>query len=86
MSTPNKPGSRRLRTGGIALIALSVMAATIGVVLALTRGGHITVAGPSTVTSARPLPPPRPTAIPFPPPVISTTAVVTPPPPPAPAP
>jgi hypothetical protein len=86
MSTPNKPGSRRLRTAGIALIALAVMAATIGVVLALTRGGQLTVAGPSTATSARPLPPPRPTAIPFPPPVISTTVVVTPPAPPAPAP
>jgi hypothetical protein len=86
MSTPNKPGSRRLRTAGIALIALAVMAATIGVVLALTRGGQIPVAGPSTATSARPLPPPRPTAIPFPPPVISTSAVVVPPAPPEPAP
>jgi hypothetical protein len=86
MSTPNKPGSRRLRTAGIALIALAVMAATIGVVLALTRGGQIPVAGPSTATSAQPLPPPRPTAIPFPPPVISTTAVVAPPAPPEPAP
>lgn len=79
MSTPNRPGSRRKRTAGIALIALAVMAATIGVVLALTRGGQIGAAGPSTATSARPLPPPRPTAIPFPPPVISTTAPVTPP-------
>ena len=82
MSTPNKPGSRRKRTAGIALIALAVMAATIGVVLALTSGGHIRATGPSTATSAQPLPPPRPTAIPFPPPVISTTAVVIPPAPP----
>jgi hypothetical protein len=82
MSTPNKPGSRRMRTAGIALIALAVMAATIGVVLALTRGGQIRATAPSTATSAQPMPPPRPTAIPFPPPVISTTAVVTPPVPP----
>ena len=86
MSTPNGPGSRRKRTAGIALIALAVMAATIGVVLALTRGGQITVAKPSTATPTQQLPPPRPTAIPFPPPVISTTAVVTPPAPPVAAP
>ena len=71
MSTPNKP-SRRLRAAGVALIALAVMAATIGIVLALTRGGQIKATGPSTSVSAQPLPP-RPTAIPFPPPVISTT-------------
>jgi hypothetical protein len=79
MSTPNGPGSRRKRTAGIALIALAVMAATIGVVLALTRGGQITVAKPSTATPTQQLPPPRPTAIPFPPPVISTTAEAIPP-------
>lgn len=72
MSTPSKPG-RRKRTAGIALIALSVMAATIGIVLALTSGGQIKATGPATSTSAQPLPSPRPTAIPFPPPVISTT-------------
>ncbi|HXT46154.1 MAG TPA: LytR C-terminal domain-containing protein [Pseudonocardiaceae bacterium] len=89
MSTPNKPGSRRKRTAGVALIALAVMAATIGVVLALTRGGQLKATGPSTSISAQPLPPPRPTAIPFPPPVISTTAqtpVVIPPAVPEPAP
>lgn len=86
MSTPNKP-SRRLRAAGVALIALAVMAATIGIVLALTRGGQIKATGPSTSVSAQPLPP-RPTAIPFPPPVISTTQapVVIPPAAPEPAP
>ena len=86
MSTPNKP-SRRLRAAGVALIALAVMAATIGIVLALTRGGQIKATGPSTSVSAQPLPP-RPTAIPFPPPVISTTPapVVIPPAAPEPAP
>jgi hypothetical protein len=79
MSTPNRPGSRRKRTAGIALVALAVMAATIGVVLALTRGGQITVAKPSTATPTQQLPLPRPTAIPFPPPVISTTAEAIPP-------
>ena len=87
MSTPNKP-SRRLRAAGVALIALAVMAATIGIVLALTRGGQIKATGPSTSVPAQPLPLPPPTAIPFPPPVISTTQapVVVPPAAPEPAP
>lgn len=78
MSTPKNGGpDRRLRTAGIALIALSVMAATIGVVLVFAHSRHPTVPSPATPTIAAPSPPP--TMIPFPPPVpTSSVAIPTP--------
>jgi hypothetical protein len=73
MSSPKNGGpDRRLRTGGIAMIALAVMAATIGVVLLLTRGGQ--PSGPVIATPTHALPPPRPSVIPFPPPRATSTA------------
>jgi hypothetical protein len=81
MSTPKNGGpDRRLRSAGIALIALAVMAATIGVVLVFAHGRQPAVP-PPTPTLA--VPPPRPSVIPFPPP-LPTTPVVIPTPQPAP--
>jgi hypothetical protein len=91
MSSPKNGGSdRRLRTGGMVLMALAVMAATIGVVLLLIRGGQPSGRVIATPTHA---PSPRPSVIPFPPPVTTgptEAPVVVPPgpltgPPPAPA-
>ena len=87
MSTPKNGGpDRRLRTGGFALLSLAVMAATIGVVLLLTRGGQ--PSGPVIATPTHTLPP-RASVIPFPPPVTTGTAeapvVIPPGPQPAPA-
>lgn len=82
MSSPKNGGPDRwLRTGGMALIALAVMAATIGVVLLLTRGGQ--PSGPVIATPTH-APSPRPSVIPFPPPV-TTSPTVPPGPLPAPA-
>jgi hypothetical protein len=82
MSTPKNGGpDRRLRTAGVAMIALAVMAATIGVVLVFAHSRHPTVPSPATPTIAAP--PPRPTMIPFPPP-LPTSPVVIPSPQPAP--
>ncbi|MCU1608642.1 MAG: hypothetical protein QOH09_2048 [Pseudonocardiales bacterium] len=69
--------SRRLRTAGLALFALAVIAALIGLVLALTRGERTAAKPPVTATHApvsTSTVPTVPTAIPFPPPVISPTA------------
>ena len=66
--------SRRLRTAGLALFALAVMAALIGLVLALTRGERTAAKPPVTATHAPVSTSTVPTAIPFPPPVISPTA------------
>jgi hypothetical protein len=83
MSTPKNGGpDRRLRTAGIALIALAVMAATIGVVLVFAHSRHPTVLSPTPTLA---VPPPRPSVIPFPPTLpMPTNPVVIPPPPPAP--
>jgi hypothetical protein len=76
MGTPGNGGTggnRRLRTAGLALFALAVIAALIGLVLALTRGERTAATGKPTVTathapvSASPVP----SVIPYPPPVIS---------------
>lgn len=74
MATPDKPGNGSpLRTAGLALLALGVLAAVIGLVLVLTRGGQsgahpsATVAPPAAPTSTRP------SVMPFPPPVSSGT-------------
>jgi hypothetical protein len=66
--------SRRLRTAGLALFALAVIAALIGLVLALTRGERTAAKPPVTATHAPVSTSTVPTAIPFPPPVISPTA------------
>ena len=69
--------SRRLRTAGLALFALAVIAALIGLVLALTRGERTAAKPPVTATHApvsTSTVPTVPTAITFPPPVISPTA------------
>jgi LytR cell envelope-related transcriptional attenuator len=74
MSTPKNGGpDRRLRTAGIALISLAVMAATIGVVLVFAHSRHPTVPSPTPTIAAPPQPP---TMIPFPPPVPTSSAVV----------
>ncbi|MFN2477893.1 MAG: LytR C-terminal domain-containing protein [Pseudonocardiaceae bacterium] len=76
MGTPGSGGtgdSRRLRTAGLALFGLAVIAALIGLVLALTRGERTAAIGKPTVTpthapvSASTVP----SVIPYPPPVIS---------------
>jgi hypothetical protein len=80
MGTPGSGGnggSRRLRTAGLALFALAIIAAVIGLVLALTRGERTAAKPPVTATHApvsTSTVPTVPTAIPFPPPVISPTA------------
>jgi LytR cell envelope-related transcriptional attenuator len=75
MSTPKNGGpDRRMRTAGVALIALAVMAATIGVVLVFAHSRHPTVPSPATPTIAAP--PPRPTMIPFPPPLPTSPAAI----------
>jgi LytR cell envelope-related transcriptional attenuator len=69
MSAPKNGGpDNRLRKGALALFALAVIAALIGLVMVITRGGQTTPPGPATATSAHPLPP---SVIPFPP--VSTT-------------
>ena len=87
MSTPKNGGpDSRLRKAGLALLALAVIAALIGLVLWLTRGGQTAVPGPSTATPTATLPP---SVIPFPPisptPEAPTTILPVPAPP-APAP
>ncbi len=77
MGTPGSTGSsRRLRTAGLALFALAVIAALIGLVLALTRGERPTAAGKPAVTSTHaPVSASTvPSVIPYPPPVSSPTA------------
>jgi hypothetical protein len=77
MSTPKKTGANsRLRTAGVALLAVAAITAVIGLVLVINRTDQTTTAGPSTPTSTlrpRIASPPRPSVIPFPP-VASTPA------------
>jgi hypothetical protein len=69
MSTPKNGGpDSRLRKAGLALFGLAVIAALIGLVLSLTRGGHTTVTASPTPTPTTTSPP---SVIPFPP--VSTT-------------
>ncbi|MDQ3765034.1 MAG: LytR C-terminal domain-containing protein [Actinomycetota bacterium] len=77
MSTPNKTGaSRRLRTAGLALFGLAVVAVLIGLLLAVNREEHTTATGqpPATPTQAPPSTSASPTVIPYPPPVPSIPA------------
>ncbi|MGH3514900.1 MAG: LytR C-terminal domain-containing protein [Pseudonocardiaceae bacterium] len=77
MGTPGSGGnggSRRLRTAGLALFALAVTAAVIGLVLALTRGERTAAKPPVTATHAPVSTSTVPTVIPFPPPVITPSA------------
>lgn len=68
MRTLNKPGAgSRLRTAGVALLGLAMVAALIGLVLAVNRTAP--TAAPSPVTSTPGGAPVGSTAIPFPPPV-----------------
>ncbi len=72
MSTPNGTGSsRRVRTAGLALLGLAVIAVLIGVVVAVTRGERTSATGPPPVTSttAPGSASAAPSVIPFPPPV-----------------
>lgn len=89
MGTPGSGGSRRLRTTGLALFALAVIATVIGLVLAVTRGERTVATGKPAITSTHaPVSASTvPSAIPYPPPVISPSAeapVVSPPAPPSP--
>ena|SRR6476469_3891729 len=74
MGTPGSGGnggSRRLRTVGLALFALAVIAAVIGLVLAVTRG-EPTAAKPAVTATHAPVSTSTvPSVIPYPPPVIS---------------
>lgn len=73
MGTPGSGGtggSRRLRTAGLALFALAVFAAVIGLVLALTHGERSPGKPAVTATHAPVSTSTVPTAIPYPPPVI----------------
>ncbi len=79
MGTPGSGsagGSRRLRTAGLALFAFAVIAAVIGLVLAVTRGERTTATGKPAVTSTHaPVSASTvPSVIPFPPPVASPSA------------
>jgi LytR cell envelope-related transcriptional attenuator len=70
MSTPKKTGAgSRLRTAGMALFALSALAAVIGLVLVLNRTQQTTATQPPvpTPTQAPGAASPRPSVIPFPP-------------------
>ncbi|MGH3601400.1 MAG: LytR C-terminal domain-containing protein [Pseudonocardiaceae bacterium] len=88
MGTPGSTGgSRRLRTAGFALFALALVAAVIGLVLAVSRGERTTGTGKPAVTSthAPASPSTVPSVIPYPPPVVSPSTeapVVSPPSPP----
>ncbi|MGB8961545.1 MAG: LytR C-terminal domain-containing protein [Pseudonocardiaceae bacterium] len=76
MATPGG-GGRRLRTAGLALFGLAIIAALIGLVLALTRGERTTVtakAPPVTATHTPVSTSATPSVIPFPPPVTSPSA------------
>jgi hypothetical protein len=85
MGTPGGTGgNRRLRTAGLALVALALVAVVIGLVSAITHGGQTTGAGKPAVTATRaPVTASTvPSVIPFPPPVSSPSAqapVVSPP-------
>lgn len=74
MGTPGgggNGGSRRLRTAGLALFALAVVAAVIGLVLAVTRGERTAAKPAVTATHAPVNTSTVPSVIPYPPPVIS---------------
>ncbi len=72
MSTSNGTGaSRRLRTAGLALLGLAVIAVLIGIVLAVTREGPTSATGPAasgpSATGSPPVtgpPPGTPTGVP----------------------
>jgi hypothetical protein len=84
MSTPNGTGaSRRLRTAGLALFGLAVIAVLIGLVVATTGGEQTPAAAPPVVVTSTP--DSRPSTIPYPPPATSSpaeTPIVSPPGPP----
>jgi hypothetical protein len=83
MSTPNGTGaSRRLRTAGLALFGLAVIAVLIGLVVAITGEERTSATAPPVVTST---PDSRPSTIPYPPPATlppAETPIVSPPDPP----
>jgi hypothetical protein len=75
MGTPrNTGGGRRLRTGGLALFGLAVIAAVIGLVLAVNHAEQTTATAPSAPAPSSATASPRPSVIPFPPPVASSPA------------
>jgi hypothetical protein len=77
MGTPGSGGnggSRRLRTAGLALFVLAVVAAVIGLVLAVTRGERTAAKPAVTATHAPASTSTVPSVIPYPPPVISPSA------------
>ncbi|MDQ2788945.1 MAG: glycoprotein [Pseudonocardiales bacterium] len=88
MGTPGSTGGGRpLRTAGLALYALALVAAVIGLVLAVSRGERTTGTGKPAIsaTHAPVSGSTVPSVIPYPPPVISPSAeapVVSPPGPP----
>jgi len=72
MSTPNGTGaSRRLRTAGLVLLGLAVIAVLIGLVVVTTGEERTSATAPPAVTS---IPDSRPSTIPYPPPVTSSPA------------
>ncbi|MBV9160178.1 MAG: LytR C-terminal domain-containing protein [Pseudonocardiales bacterium] len=78
MGTPNGTGaSRRLRTAGLALLLLAVLALLIGLVVAVTRGERSTATGESPITPPRAPAsvPASPSVIPYPPPALSRPVV-----------
>lgn len=83
MSTPNGTGAtRRLRTAGLALFGLAVIAVLIGLVVAITGEERTSATAPPVVTST---PDSRPSTIPYPPPATlppAETPIVSPPSPP----
>ena len=85
MGTPGSSGGhRRLRTAGLALLALALVAVVIGLVSAITHGRQTTGAGKPAITATRaPVTTSTvPSVIPFPPPVSTPSAqapVVSPP-------
>jgi len=72
MSTPNGTGaSRWMRTAGLALLGLAVIAVLIGLVVVTTGDEQTSAIAPPAVTST---PDSRPSTIPYPPPVTSSPA------------
>ncbi len=76
MSTPRGTGAGRLRTAGLALVAIAMIAVLVGLVVAVTREGQQTSAPSETVapTDLPSSPSAVPSVIPYPPPVPSFPA------------
>lgn len=72
MGTPRN--THQLRTAALALFGLAVLAAVIGLVLALNRAKQTTATEPSAAIPTQAPASPRPSVIPFPPPVASSPA------------